>query len=103
MFSGWRCYLFIDKNSFMPVYITKIKLQDAAEQDYHLLKTELKHRSFDPYEGSAGWHSKSAFHPLPANHFIKKGNIIQDVIDDVLSAARRTGKEFSFTIIRDKN
>jgi hypothetical protein len=87
----------------MPNYITKIKLQDAAEQDYNLLITELKQRSFSTYSEGAPKISKSAFSQLSASHFIRKGNIIQEVIDDVLSAARRTGKKFSFTIIKDKN
>jgi hypothetical protein len=95
--------IFHSNNINMPNYITKIKLQDAAEQDYDLLVTELKQRSFTAHGGAASEISRPAFSQLSAGHFIRKGNIIQEVIDDVLSAARRTGKKFTFTIIKDKN
>lgn len=79
----------------MARFTTTIELHGANEQDYKTLHTELQKESFviKVYK-SAG---------AVRNEFNREGNItLQDVTNAVLKAAAKTGKKYSFTIIRNK-
>ena len=89
------------KSIIMPSYSAKIHLHAANAEAYYILNNELKNRSFISENNSPATPDlPTESHPL---QFIRQGNVIQEVVDHVLSAARKTGKEFSFTIIKNKN
>jgi hypothetical protein len=84
----------------MPRFITTIQLHNADEKDYQVLHSELKKESFVEASNNK---PKRKFPRMPKETFDREGNItIQDVTDAVLRAASKTGKKYSFTIIRNK-
>jgi translation initiation factor 1 (eIF-1/SUI1) len=81
----------------MARFITTIELFNADQKDYETLQSELKKQSFTR---RALQQSDS----LPVKEeYNREGNItLQDVTHAVLQAAAKTGKKYSFTIIRNK-
>jgi len=80
----------------MARFITTIELFNADERDYQTLQTELKKYSFTRRNLSAGNLSGK-------EEYNREGNVsLQDVTYAVLQAAYKTGKKYSFTIIRNK-
>ncbi|WP_126973414.1 hypothetical protein [Gynurincola endophyticus] len=81
----------------MPTYTANIRLQDALEQDYVLLNRELKQRSFRLF---------SIIHEEPDRpetlYFRRENTFIHEVASDLVIAAKKTGKPFSFTIEKEK-
>jgi hypothetical protein len=85
--------------SIMAKFITTIKLQAAGETDYDRLYTELEKESFRENKIPP----VKNVHHFGRREYKREGNItLQEVTAVVLKAAARTGKEYSFTIIRDK-
>ncbi|MFT3948431.1 MAG: hypothetical protein QM763_15790 [Agriterribacter sp.] len=88
----------------MPLYKTNIELHHAATDDYLLLDKELRSQQFSP-------DNKQQFSDAGKNEkrylrirYLKEGNIaLQEVVDDVKRAALKTGKKFSFTVLKNKN
>jgi hypothetical protein len=80
----------------MARFITTIELFNADQKDYETLQSELKKYSFTRLSLQAD--------KLPAKEeYNREGNIsLQDVTNAVLQAASKTGKKYSFTIIRNK-
>ena len=80
----------------MARFITTIELFNANENDYQTLQTELKKYSFTRRTLQTG--------DLPGKEeYNREGNVsLQDVTYAVLQAAYKTGKKYSFTIIRNK-
>jgi hypothetical protein len=84
----------------MARFITTIQLHNAEEKDYQILHTELKKESFMEKKK---YTRKGKFRPIGKEEFNREGNItLQQVTDAVLRAASKTGKKYSFTIIRNK-
>lgn len=86
----------------MPLYRTNIVLHHAAKADYLVLDKELRLQHFSPEEKqqTTGKNEKTF---LRIRYF-REGNIaLQEVVDDVKRAATKTGKQFSFTVLRNKN
>lgn len=86
----------------MPLYRTNIVLHHAAKSDYLVLDKELRSQHFSPEEKqqTTGQNEKIF---LRIRYF-REGNIaLQEVVDDVKRAATKTGKQFSFTVLRNKN
>jgi hypothetical protein len=84
----------------MARFTTTIELHGASEQDYKTLHTELQKRSFVVINSNV---TKANSISTRKDEFNREGNIsIQDVTDAVLRAAGKTGKKYSFTIIRNK-
>lgn len=81
----------------MARFITTIELFNAEEKDYQTLQTELKKHSFTR-------RTLNAADNLPGKEeYNREGNVsLQDVTYAVLQAAYKTGKKYSFTIIRNK-
>jgi hypothetical protein len=81
----------------MTKFITTIQLLNATEKDYNELHRELEKQSFKEKRKE----SKDA---VPGQRQYKtEGNVsIQDVTGTILKAAYKTGKQFSFTIIKNK-
>ena len=80
----------------MARFITTIELFNAEKKDYETLQSELTKYSFTKRSLQAG--------NLPAKEeYNREGNVtLQDVTYAVLQAAYKTGKKYSFTIIRNK-
>ncbi len=86
----------------MTTYSTNITLHNALASDYKVLESELKQLSFLP-AGTPVWKFKKASLPLVKSALFEgKGDGVLDVTGKILNAARKTGKVFSFTIIKDK-
>lgn len=84
----------------MARFTTRIQLEDATESDYQSLQTQLE-------QDVTGIIKKTVTHSkrtLSSNsEFSLEGNItIQEVTAVVSNAAAKTGKKYSFTIIRNK-
>ncbi|MFT3750410.1 MAG: hypothetical protein QM768_18995 [Agriterribacter sp.] len=87
----------------MPTYIANIQLQEALVKDYALLNGELEQRSFNAHT-KTGW--KHLNHSAPFTHtvnFIRRSEVIREVIADIKLAAQKTGKPFSFTVIKRRD
>jgi len=81
----------------MARFITTIELFNADAKDYQTLQSELKKHSFTRRTLLTGDN-------LPGKEeYNREGNVsLQDVTHAVLQAAHKTGKKYSFTIIRNK-
>lgn len=87
----------------MPLYRTNIVLHHAAKADYLVLDKELRLQHFSPEQKQQTANNKSEKTFLRIRYF-REGNIaLQEVIDEVKRAAAKTGKEFSFTVLKNKN
>ncbi|MEI9911210.1 MAG: hypothetical protein WDO71_17000 [Bacteroidota bacterium] len=85
----------------MARFTTRIRLQEAEDSDYINLQTEIERESFRSIRKMP---VKSNVHVNAKGEFNLEGNItIQEVTNVVVKAAAKTGKKYSFTIIRDKN
>lgn len=81
----------------MARFITTIELHNADEKDYKTLNIELKKEYFTESK------AKSKKIQPGKEEYNREGNItLQDVTGAVLRAAGKTGKKYSFTIIRNK-
>jgi hypothetical protein len=85
----------------MAKFTTRIQLQEADEKDYINLQNELQQRSIKTTRKPL---AKSNVHVTANGEYNLEGNVtIQEVTDVVLKAAAKTGKKYSFTIIRNKH
>lgn len=83
----------------MARFITTIQLHNADETDYKKLHTELEKASFRGQKHPG----KQRDVPAGRREYNREGNVtLQQVTDAVLKAAIKTGKKYSFTIIRNK-
>lgn len=84
----------------MAKFITNIELQNADEKDYEVLHNELEKESFKDEKPL----SKSKTYVTSKGTFSREGNVtLQQVTDAVSRAASKTGKKFSFFIIKNKH
>ncbi|MDE3249402.1 MAG: hypothetical protein KGO82_12120 [Bacteroidota bacterium] len=82
----------------MPNFITRIELQSATQTDYQKLAEEMKKGHFSTPRKTARKKGNAA--PL---EFTRHGNYsLLEVTDAAVKAARKTGKPYSFTVIREK-
>jgi len=88
----------------MPLYRTNIELHHAAKEDYSLLDRELKlHHFFRERKPGITADGKNKKTLLQTGYF-REGNLaLQDVVNEVKTAAHKTGKKFSFTVLKNKN
>lgn len=78
----------------MTTFIATIQLQQADNKDYQVLDKEMKKENF--ITGKVGTGIRLA-------EFSYRGaTSIQHVINAVLRAAEKTGKKFSFTVMKEK-
>ena len=91
------------KYFIMPQYRTNIVLHHAATADYLVLDKELRLQHFSPEEKQQAGNEKIEKTFLRIRYF-REGNIaLQEVIDEVKRAAAKTGKQFSFTVLKNRN
>jgi hypothetical protein len=85
----------------MARFTTRIQLQEANENDYINLQSELERESFRSIKKLP---EKSNVRIAAKGEFNLEGNItIQEITNVVVKAAAKTGKQYSFTIIKNKN
>jgi len=84
----------------MPNFITRIELQAASQKDYQKLEEEMKKASFKDVRKS-NTRRPSIATPLEFN---RNGNLtLLEVTNATARAARKTGRNYSFTVIKEKN
>lgn len=83
----------------MPSFITRIELLSASQKDYQKLEEEMKKASFkDVKKGSS--RKQAIATPLEFN---RNGNYtLLEVTDAAVKAARKTGRNYSFTVIKER-
>jgi hypothetical protein len=79
----------------MNTFTARVELQNANPDDYTRLYTEMQKESFVA-TGAKAQAGNVEFK-------IKNRISINDVIDAVVRSASKTGKKFSFTVMKDKN
>ena len=86
----------------MKQFIATIDLRNANEKDYARLHAALVKESFRGNRASR----KTVISPKQAGYFGEytwSGNVsIQEVIGSLLKATRQTGRDYAFTVIRNK-
>ena len=81
----------------MPGFITRIELHKADQDDYEILHHEMKKESFTGVKGHA---EKFKHSPV---EYVKEGPIsLLDVNTATSRAAEKTGRKYSFTVIRKR-
>lgn len=86
----------------MPTFTTKIYLESTNQKDHQVLVEELTKRSFTKTDYFA-IPKETSYHSTSAVTFSKHSNSLQEINEDVIRAARETGKTFSFTVTKNKN
>ena len=79
----------------MNTFTTRIQLHNADRNDYRKLMAEMKKEAFISL--------KAGIAETKAEFSYQGGQFIKDVIAAVLRAAVKTGKKFSFTVMKDKH
>ena len=81
-------------------YLTTVQLIDAEQNDYDKLDIEMSKEAFAPVKQSL-----QVQKPLPSLYRVYKysgGITLQEVTAAAYRASSRTGKKYSFTVIKDK-
>jgi hypothetical protein len=83
----------------MATFVTRIQLEEGTSADYQLLNSLLKKNSFTviPKEKKA-----IKRRSVQDSTFVIQGTI-STITQTVLNAARKTGRTFSFTVIKQKS
>ena len=79
----------------MPTYTTRIELPDASEEDYRALETEMKKANFKDLKKNIG--RPSFVNPAEFN---RRGRSVLEVTGAAAKAIHKTGKHYSFTVMR---
>lgn len=88
----------------MPLYRTNIVLHQAVKDDYLLLDKELRSQDFSPEQKQQNPTDEKNETSFLHIRYFRSGNIaIQEIVDDVKRAASKTGRKFSFTVLKNKN
>jgi hypothetical protein len=83
----------------MPSFITRIELQSASQKDYQKLEEEMKKASFKDIKKNNA-RKQPAHNPAEFNC---NGNFtLLQVTNLTERAARKTGRNYSFTVIKER-
>ena len=80
----------------MNTFRTSVRIKNAQTSDYEKLDNEMAKRLFARVDVSA----KSA--PVEREYDYRGSTSLQDVTAAAYTAAQKVGKEYSFTVIRQK-
>jgi len=84
----------------MPSFITRIELQAASQKDYQKLEEEMKKAAFKDVTKGSTRRVHAIDTPLEFN---RNGNYtLLEVTDAAAKAARKTGRRYSFTVIKER-
>jgi len=82
----------------MPSFITRIELKSASQKDYQKLEEEMKKAAFKDVKKSPS--------RVPSINttleFNRNGNSLLEVTGAAAKAARKTGRNYSFTVIKER-
>ena len=81
----------------MPTFLTELLVHGPGANELSLLQDELAQQSFVPIASVRRYNQG----PEPI-HFKRYAESICDVSQAVLKAVNKTGKKYSFTIIKEK-
>jgi hypothetical protein len=77
----------------MTTFTARVELLNAGPKDYDQLQSEMKKETFAAGNKASDGHVEFK---------CKDKDSIREVIDSVLRAASKTGKKFTFTVMKDK-
>jgi len=81
-------------------YITRVQLRHAESTDFEKLDREMEKEAFFPAKNKKATGKELT---LRSNEYNYQGkNSLQEVTAAVYRAAKSTGKEYTFTVIKDK-
>ena len=83
----------------MPNFITRIELQSASQKDYQKLEEEMKKASFKDIKKIS---SRKHIPTAPAEFNCTGNYTLLQVTDATAKAARKTGRKYSFTVIKER-
>ncbi|MCG2613268.1 hypothetical protein LZZ85_03215 [Terrimonas sp. NA20] len=83
----------------MATFVTRIQLEEGTSADYQLLSSLLKKKAFIVLLKEKGGAKNRNERDRT---FVTQGTI-SNITQTVLSAARKTGRTFSFTVIKQKS
>jgi len=83
----------------MASFTTTIELHDANEKDYGKLSTELKGELFK----ETRQYKKNGYLSRKVEYNVNGNVSLQDITGTVLKAIGKTGKQYSFTVVRNKS
>jgi len=79
----------------MTTFTARVELHEANPADYKRLQSEMQREEFTASKNN---------HDSGSVEFSSKNKAsIREVIDATVRAASKTGKKFSFTVMKDKN
>ena len=85
----------------MPKFVTHIRLLNANHKDYQVLQQEMKKELFSLVRTNESLATMKILKPV---EYALEGDLsLSDATDATWRAARRTGKKYAFTIIRQKS
>jgi len=88
------------KLNAMPKFLTRIQLLNADNKDYQVLQEEMKKEFCNLLRTSSFQTTIKIIKPV---EYALEGNVsLTDATDATWRAARRTGKKYAFTVIRQK-
>jgi hypothetical protein len=83
----------------MPTFITRIELQAASRKDYQKLEEEMKKTLFkDAKKANTGRQTTAA----PVEFNCNGNYTLLEVTGATVKAARKTGRNYSFTVIKER-
>ena len=77
----------------MTTFTARVELLNAVPKDYERLQSEMKKETFSAGNRSTDGHVEFR---------CKDKSSIREVIDAVVRAASKTGRKFTFTVMKDK-
>jgi len=84
----------------MKKYITRVRLKDAGQNDYEKLDSEMEKEHFAKIKLQK---AAAKGNPLqPGEYSFQGGITIQQVTAAAYRAASKTGKKYSFTVMKEK-
>lgn len=81
----------------MPIFIARVELPSASSKDYLELEAEMKKNAFKDIKKATG--KKPFINPAEFN---RQGDSLLEVTGAAAKAVRKTGKNYSFTVIRER-
>jgi hypothetical protein len=83
----------------MPNFITRIQLQSASQKDYQKLEEEMKKASFKDVKKA---NARRQTFATPVEFNCNGNYTLLEVTDAAVKAARKTGRNYSFTVIKER-
>ena len=84
----------------MAKFITRVQLEGALQTDFEKLDIEMERESFTRVDKPRDASKKRPSNPIEYN--LNSNISLLDVNGAVARAANRTGKKYSFTVIKEK-